>query len=178
MKKINLLLFLFAFAFAAFSTQAWADDRMTQSCPAMMGQMDKKMDAEDKFYYKAHYLLANAGEIGLSDEQIKSIKQIKLRVKKSAVLKEAEIKTLGLDLLDALDKDTVDMKAIAEIIEKKYDLKKQRTKELIKGYVDLKGALTKDQVQKVKESLKGTGKGRRSMGQGLMRMEEPPEKED
>jgi Spy/CpxP family protein refolding chaperone len=131
------------------SSWAFADDGMGKCC--MMRKMEK-MNPEEKFCHKAAFILANADEISLNDEQIGKVRAITLKVKKNIVMKEAQIKTLALDIEDAVKEDDVDMKIINALVDKKFDLKKEKTKEALQGYVDLRGVLTKEQREQIKQA--------------------------
>ncbi|MDD5019534.1 MAG: hypothetical protein PHH75_06810 [Candidatus Omnitrophica bacterium] len=154
-------LILMCCAYLFVSSMAFADDAMMGGC-AMMKKADA-MGAEDKFHMKAFYLLANADEIGLTDDQVKTIEDLKLKVKKNLIMKDAEINTLGLDIAAALKEDEVDMKRVNALVDKKYDLKKQRTKDAIQGYIDLRGILTNEQREKLKETWSQCMMGKKKM---------------
>lgn len=122
-----------------------------EKCPMMGMGMDKKMDFAEKFYHKAHYILMRSEELGLSDQQAEQIKALKYKTKKSMIAKDAEIESLALDIMDALSKDNVDVAAVNKIIDKKYEAKKQKAKELVNACVTLRATLTDEQRKKLKE---------------------------
>ncbi len=117
---------------------------------------------EAKFCDKAHFLMKNQEEIGLSDDQIAKIKDIKLNNKKDLIRRDAEIEILALDIKSALYAETIDTKAVNALIDKKYDLKKEKTKALVGAYAALKEILTKEQKEKMKDLWKKceNGKGK------------------
>ncbi len=148
MKKQMWVILLFC-AFLLASPRAFAEDGTMGGCK-MMHKMDK-MGPEEKFYQKAFFLLSNADEIGLTDDQVEKIRTLKLKIKKNMIMEDAQIETLALDISEALAADQVDTKKVDSLVDKKYELKKQRTKEIIQGYLDLRGILTKDQQDKLKK---------------------------
>lgn len=118
-------------------------------------------DFDQKFCQKAMMIVKNQEELGLSDAQVKKVKDLKMSTKKDLIRKNAEIEILALDIKSALWEDEVDLNAINTLIDKKYDLKKEKTKSLVAAYVSLKGMLTKEQ-QKTLKGLCGKGmKGKR-----------------
>jgi len=116
------------------------------------GHSQKGLD--DKFNYKARLFLEKKDELGLSDEQVEAIMDLKLKVKKELIMKDAEIEVLGLDIMTAMHSDSVDVEATNVLIDKKYDAKKSKVKFLIKAYADLKNILTKSQKAKLKSLWK------------------------
>jgi len=108
-------------------------------------------DCKEKIFLKAHKILKNKEELGLSDEQVQKIKDLKISAKKDLIRKEAEIDILKVDIKSEMYKDTIDVAAVNAFIDKKYDLKKEKTKSLIAAFVALKNILTEDQKKKLKE---------------------------
>lgn len=148
-----------ALAMSILSPALADKDGMGKCCMGMMAgkgmgcpmEAEGKMSLDEKFFSKAKFLLANAEELGLTQAQKDKVDAVKLKVKKSLTMKEAEIDVLAMDIMDMLKKDAVDLSAVNKIIDKKYDLKNQKAKELVAGYVELRGVLTKDQLAKAKE---------------------------
>lgn len=130
-----------------------------------MGGHGKK-GLEDKFSCKAHMILMNKEELGLSDKQVAKIKDLKLKTKKDAIRKKAEIDILALDIKAAMYGDTIDTDAVNKLIDEKYELKKEKTKSLVAAYATLKGTLTDDQKAKLKDIYKNCKK---QMTQGGMK---------
>ncbi|MFC1508082.1 Spy/CpxP family protein refolding chaperone [Candidatus Omnitrophota bacterium] len=107
-------------------------------------------DMEGKFYKKAMLIIANQEELGLTDAEVKKIKDLKIATKKDLITKKAEIDLIAIDIKAALWEDTVDINSVNALIDKKYELKKQKTKSLVAAYVTLKGTLTKEQTALLK----------------------------
>lgn len=109
---------------------------------------------EDKFFYKAGCILKSKDELGLSDRQITQIKELKINTKKDLIRKNAEIDILAIDIKQAIWQDPIDTDAVGKLIDKKYDLKKEKTKSVVKAYAALKGILTEEQKAKLKDLRK------------------------
>ncbi len=118
------------------------------------GQKGHQWDLEKKFSFKAHLILAKKEELGLSDAQVAKIKELKMKTTKDLIRKDAEIKILALDIKAAMWEDPINTSAVNKLIDKKYDLKKEKTKSSIGAYTALKGILTKGQKEKMKGFLK------------------------
>lgn len=194
MKKFYGVLIMGIIALAVLSSQARADDE--SCCKSMMGGMHEKMmgnmqqmmmggmkgkvkekmDLEEKFLHKAHFIMMNAEELGLSDEQAQKLKTLKYNVKKSKIKNDADVELVALDIRQALDNEEVDTGALNTLIDKKYSIKSQAAKDLIASYADLKKLLTKDQMKKMKDiwgsKMKEKGKcmmmeGKQAPGKGM-----------
>ena len=104
----------------------------------------------EKFSLKAHLILKNAEELGLSDEQVEEVKALMLKNEKDNVMKEAEIDVLALELKSKMWSDEIDTAAVNKLIDQKYDLKKAKTKDSVEAYAELKSILTDEQKTKLK----------------------------
>ena len=94
----------------------------------------------------------------LTDEQIKKVKALKLDTKKDLIMTNAEIDVLALEIKAEMWMDSIDLDSIDKLIDKKYDLKKGKTKSLVASYAALKNILTKGQKTKMKEIYKKCSK--------------------
>ncbi|MDP8217303.1 MAG: hypothetical protein P9M03_01110 [Candidatus Theseobacter exili] len=122
-------------------------------CSVSLAEPHGKSDKEDfrsKVIGKAHLMLINQEELGLSEEQIKQIKDIKINLKKDMIQQGAQIEILAVDIMAALWADKVDKEAVDKLIDNKYDLKKARAKELVTAYVKLNEVLNEDQAKEMK----------------------------
>ena len=122
------------------------------------GSKGKKQDLEHKFYKKAYMCLENADALGLSDDQIEELKNLKHGTKKDVIQKNADIEILGLDARHLLYQDEVDLDALNSIIDQKYDVKKAKAKVLVKAIAELKGLLSENQMDSLKAIYKGAKK--------------------
>ena len=111
---------------------------------------DGKEDFQSKVIGKAHMMLINQEELGLSEEQIKQVKDIKIKLKKDMIQQGAQIEILAVDIMAALWADKVDKEAVDKLIDNKYDLKKAKAKELVAAYVKLNEVLNEDQAKEMK----------------------------
>jgi len=118
----------------------------------------KKMD--EKLFYKMHLTIKNQDELGLSDKQVDKIKTLKMTTKKTLIMKKAEIEVVALDVKAAMWEENIDVKAVEKLIDKKYDLKKEKAKLLVNTCASFRKILTKDQKAKMK-TLKKQSKNKR-----------------
>ncbi|GAG18917.1 unnamed protein product [marine sediment metagenome] len=137
--------------------EAWAScSRKTKGCYKGLGK---------KFFFKTHMVLKNQDELGLSDKQVKEIKDLKMKTKKDLIRKKAEIDLVALDIKVAMHEEQIDTGAIDKLIDQKYDLKKEKAKSLVGAYAAVKGTLTDEQKSKLKSLWK---KCKKEMMQGAM----------
>lgn len=154
MKKAYLAVLMVGFLTAAAAVPVYAGHG--GGCPG--GQCskggrgdwggDKKLDKV--FFYKAHKFLALKDKIGLSEEQVKAITDLKLEMKKSYIREKAELKILEMEIASKLHDTKVDVEAIKPLIEKKYEAKKAMTLTFLEAYAKLKGTLTDKQRDTLK----------------------------
>ncbi len=110
-----------------------------------------KAGLEEKFFGKAHMLLSHAKELGLSQEQEDKIINLKFETQKSLISKDAEIDILALTLKQSLHARTIQTDAVNQLIDQKYELKKEKTKSVVAAFANLKGLLTEEQYGKMKD---------------------------
>jgi len=113
-----------------------------------------KWDFEKKFSHKAGWILKSQEDLGLSDEQVKKIKDLKYETQKDLIRKKAEIEIIAIDIKAKLHEDTIDAASINSLIDKKYDLKKEKAKALVGAYIALKDTFTEEQKAKLKDLWK------------------------
>jgi Spy/CpxP family protein refolding chaperone len=176
-KKVFSVLFIVFVAFAIVSSSAFSEE-----CPMDKSKMigmhekgDSKMDLENVFSQKIHFIMSNSDEIGLNAEQLEKIHTLKYSVKRASIKNDAEIDILALDIKEALGKEDIDIGAVNSLIDKKYAVKAQKTKDIVAACVNLKAILTKDQQNKMqemcsnrmKEKMEDKEEGKKSMMQGM-----------
>lgn len=105
---------------------------------------------KDKLYRKAHFILKNKAELGLTDKQVKEIKALKIATKKDMIAKKAEIETVSVDMKAMMWESTIDTAAMDKLIDRKYELKKEKAKTSVRACAKLKNILTEEQKQKMK----------------------------
>ncbi len=135
---IGIVLFLFGVSLSS----AFADEGTRQ--------MDKS-GLEQKFYKKAYMAISYADELKIADTQLIKIKALKSKLKKSTIMKEAEINVLALEISDELGEEKIDLDSVNKLLDRKYELKKQLAKELVEAYVELREILTEEQMAKMKD---------------------------
>lgn len=121
---------------------------------------DGHKNFEKKVFSKAHFILKNREELSLSEEQVKQVTDLKIAAKKELINRKAEIEILGVDIKAKMCGDEIDIKAVNQLIDKKYELKKKKAKYLVKTYAELKNILTEEQKQSLKAIRQMCAKGR------------------
>ena len=121
--------------------------------PTDGGKMDKGQNqcpVANKFMMKAHFLLEHKADIGLTDDQVKTIKDLKLQVEKDSIQQGADMKTFKLDLDSKLAEDKVDVEGTNALIDKGFAGASASAKSNLSAYAKLKAVLTPDQLTKMK----------------------------
>lgn len=114
---------------------------------------------DQMFFMKAHFILANQEELELTDDKVAAIKALKIETKKSLIKQNADIAIACIDIQSALHQYPIDTAAVNTLVDQKYDLKKAQAKTLVDALAKLKGTLTQEQYDKLKEIWGGKGKG-------------------
>jgi len=155
-KKIGIL--FAAFLFCAIQLAPAFANRCSLDKHGMDGECSEcrmdMMEMDDIFFHKAYLIFKNADEIKLGDDQKANLKSLKYKLKRSTIAKDSEIEVYALDIKEILSQDEVtkdDLAKINDMIDKKYELKKQKAKDAVAAIVDLKKMVTKDQMKRVKE---------------------------
>ena len=153
MKRIATVFVVVLCALALVSSVTFADQCYMGKCNFMAKghKMWGKKGHDEMLFKKAHLALAKATELGLSVDQISKIKALTYNLKKSMIKEDADIKSLCLDIKEAITKDTVDTNAVNSLIDQKYALKATKAKEAIQACVNFKTILSKDQYTKLKD---------------------------
>ncbi|MCA9395377.1 MAG: Spy/CpxP family protein refolding chaperone [Candidatus Omnitrophica bacterium] len=189
MKHSRFILILTVIAFAAVpASTALAGQGGRDGCPGYglngkgfdghgrghgqrRGKRDKGMDG--MLYAKTHFLLKHQDELGLSEDQVKQIKKLKLSTKKAVIAKEAEIDIVTVDLHAVLWEESPDAAAVRSLVSKKYDLKKEKALTVTDAFLQLKTVLTAEQKEKAKAVWKKKRDGQRKFRQMPSAMPEP-----
>lgn len=127
-------------------------------CDGHHGQKGKQeMKLGEKFFHKAHLIVMNHDELGLTKEVVKEIKKLKVATKKSLIKQKAEIDLIAVDIKSSLYEDKIDVAATTVLVDKKYELKKAKAKSIVQAFADLKGKLSDEQMKKLKGLYAKTG---------------------
>lgn len=114
---------------------------------------DSHYNVEGKFYTQAHKILEHNKELGLTDEQIKQIKDIKKQVKKDLVQQDAEIKNLTVEINTLMWEAPMDLTETNALVDQKYELTKKKAKYLLGAYDKLHKVLTKEQLNELNKTF-------------------------
>ena len=109
---------------------------------------------EKRFIHKAFFLIKAQDKLGLYEDQVKAISNLKLETEKNAIHQEADLKTLDLDIRTQLHSDKSDLDSLSKLIDQKYEAKKIMEKVAAEAYLKLKGILTPDQQAALKKLKK------------------------
>lgn len=106
---------------------------------------------EDKYFGKVHFLFQNKNELGLTEEQMEQIKNIKFDVKRAMIDAEAKKELAMLDIYQELYKDQPDVDKIDSLIDQKSTVKAGLSKTIVRSLLNTKAILTAEQQAKAKE---------------------------
>ncbi len=133
-----------------------------KECPMMKGDCCKKGGSEcpiaSKLMKKAKFYLENADAIGLTDDQVKQIKAIKMDAKKEMILGGAQMEVAMLEMESNLSNDPIDVQALSQAIDQGMAGMGAGAKKMVQAYADLKQVLNADQKKKAKEIWKSAEK--------------------
>lgn len=134
-----------------------------EECSRMMHKEKSPCPIANKFMMKTRFLLELKTDIGLTEDQVKAIKDLKLQVEKDSIRQNADMKTFMLDLHSKLVEDTVDVKETSYLIDKGFAAASTAAKLNLEAYAKLKSLLSSEQIAKMKElharmEKKGEGK--------------------
>ncbi|MFH1801181.1 MAG: hypothetical protein ABH891_10150 [Candidatus Omnitrophota bacterium] len=165
MKKMMLFPFLAVAVFLSATAPAHAWDSQGKQCPLKTDEGQSQCPIADKFMKKAAFLLENKAEMGLTDEQVASIKRIKLQVEKNSIRQCADMKTFLLDLKSKLSEDKVDIDGTNRLIDDKFVAAIAAAKSNVTSYAELKTLLSVEQLKKMKELHGQTEKKKKAEGE-------------
>ena len=86
-------------------------------CGANRGGGESGCPIAGKLMKKAGFLLKNADEIGLSDDQVEKIKTIKDMAKRDEIHGKADMEIFMMDLMEKLGEDKVDVEGINALLD-------------------------------------------------------------
>lgn len=123
------------------------------------GEKEYNCPVTGKFMKKTHFFLENQKELALTEEQVRSIKELKLGVKKSYIRQMAELQVFALDVDQALSEPKVDVEGIQAMIDQFSTSMSDSAKKTVADYAKLKSVLTPEQLAKAKELWLGSKTG-------------------
>lgn len=147
-KVILIALIAFVFVAGAIVPAIYAEGH---KCGKRKGHQG---DLGSKVCKKAMLVCKNKDELGITDEQLEQIKALKIATKKSLIQSKAGIDIVKVDIKALMWGDEIDTEAINKLIDRKYELKKAKAKMSVDAYAKLKGILTKEQQDKLKDLCK------------------------
>lgn len=104
-----------------------------------------------KFMKKAHFYLENETALGLSEQQVETIKDLKFTMEKGYTQSMAGHQLLMLDVMNALSKPEIDVPAIHALMDQQIPEMAAFAKETVTNFAKLKSVLSKEQAAKAKE---------------------------
>ena len=154
MKKNGLLLVLSGI-FLMTAAMAYADCSMGKACHRMKEkQSENQCPIVAKVLKKSHALLEHKSDLALTDDQVKSIKEITLQSEKDSATQGAEMKIFMLELQSKLHEDKVDVDGVKALIDKNFPSFAASAKTNVESYAKLQNVLTPEQIQKAKGFMK------------------------
>lgn len=123
-----------------FKSRAYGYDDEKYACPIT-----------GKLMGKAHFYLENQKELGLTEEQVNSIKALKLETKKIYLRQMADHQIFELDMNHKLSETKVDVAGIQAMIDQHTASMTSSAKETVAAYAKLKSVLSGEQIAKAKE---------------------------
>lgn len=168
MKKLVLLFVLSFILVSPTSVMAGhdhSDSKSSGACPMSSGKASTcaKCGGEDETYScpiasavakKAHMMLCNKEDLGLSAEQVETIKAIKLDTKKAAVKMDADMQIFMMDINARLSDENMDAEATKKMMDEQMSNMTASSKASVDAYAKLKAVLTPEQNAKCKEMCK------------------------
>ena len=116
-------------------------------------------DCSQMGYCKKEFFLCCKEELELTDEQVKSLKSIKMDFMKADIQKEADLKVADLELEELMSADKLDMATVEKMIKSIHSMKAEKKIAHLKAFEKAKGLLTPEQLKKKKEHHQKMTKG-------------------
>ena len=143
-RKMLVIALLTVFALTVAASLSYADMGGYKS-----GGGKQYGNLEMKFYKSVHLVLAGQEELGLSTDQVKSIKALTVEVKKDLIQRNAKIETLGVEIKTMMWEAPFDVTDVNNLVAEKYKLKKDKAQYLISSIDKLHKTLTSEQLAKI-----------------------------
>jgi len=136
--------------------------------PVPRGRGDREGGAGPREAF-LHRIIQNpelAGQVGLTEEQIKTLKATMFKAREREIKLRAKIELLGLEQAKLMMQDDVDEEAVMELVEEKWALKAELAKIPIRQMLTVKKTVTPEQLEKIRAVV------RERMRQRMMRQRE------
>ncbi len=98
-----------------------------------------------------HFYFSNREALGLTDDQLEKLHDIKVNFKKSFIMDKAKLEVAKIELEEQLDGDQVDMKAVKKKAKEISGLKETLLLAKVRTRVDAKKILNEEQRKKAKK---------------------------
>jgi Spy/CpxP family protein refolding chaperone len=147
--------------------------QMGQGRGGMMGMARERMGHHKRWFQcGVSLMLQNADKLGLSDEQIKNLYDIKRKYSKDIIKQDAEMKIAEIDLGALLKESEINLSEIKEALKKVENTKTQIRYLRIMAFVEARKILTDEQKNSLKKLMQMRA------APGMKRMMSSPEPEE
>lgn len=128
--------------------------QMEQGRGGMLGMGRERMGHHKRwFQYGVTLMLKNADKLGLSDEQIKKLYEIKRKYSKDIIKQDAEMKIAEIDLGALLKESEINLPEVKEVLKKVENFKTQIKYLRIMAFVEARNILTDEQKDSLKKLM-------------------------
>ncbi len=110
----------------------------------------QQKSVKEKFFKKVKMIYLYQGELNVTDKQLDQIHVLKVDLKKDLIMKKAELDIIKVDIRSLLQEDEIDVDAVNKLLDKKYEIKKAKSKKAVEAYAGLKKILSMEQIEKLK----------------------------
>ncbi len=121
---------------------------MAQGCQKGKGS-GQGCGFEKKLFCKLHLVLVHQEALGLTAEQVSKIKKLKMSTKKDSIKNEADIDLITVDIKAKLCEENICQKSVGKLIDKKYDLKKEKAKAFVSAFAEMNNLLSDEQQKQL-----------------------------
>jgi hypothetical protein len=112
---------------------------------AALPHSPKRGQVENFFFSHIHFILKHRDKLSLTDKQLQRFQELNLQAQKEAILKDAEIQTMAMDLDNELTKDLIYLNHLTHYIDKKYEALKLKEKFFADAFVIIREILDDQQ---------------------------------
>ncbi|MCD4780371.1 MAG: hypothetical protein K8S27_07485 [Candidatus Omnitrophica bacterium] len=140
LKKKLILLACFFFAFGSLSHSS-ADESLPR--------FPQRGQVENFFFDHIRFILKYSDALSLTDKQLQRFQELNLQAQKEAILKDAEIQTIAMDLENEVKKDLIYSNHLMHFIDKKYEALKIKEKFFADGFMIIREILDDQQYSEM-----------------------------